>query len=257
MKEWKEIKKDALRIFDYSLDLSFKNRGKEYEGWWYPSFLFHNLFICIHEKYKRDDSKSMTSLQYRRLPIWRRLVYWSSIAGYAGLYEVVAWAMRFMVEDITQDIYLDQKLGNSLIGMKLGEWSNRRKERWGFADYIKEIDIPPFLKKKVKPLYGRLCQYVHPSREHIEMEVTSGRIYQEYVEREFDKSSKRHIQTCDIVISLVLCHFPQIVECLPRYTGIAENFIQDLRKRGFNCTARICEERSEYCTDSHSYLSEK
>lgn len=186
----------------------------------------------------------MTSLVYHRLPIWRRSIYWSTIAGYVGLYEVVSCVLRSMLEDITQAIYLDQQFGESKIDVKLNKLSNLRDEdRWGFSAFCKKINPPEFLNTKMRSLWKELCRYVHPSRELIEMEVRSRRIIQEYVQNEFARTFENHIQTCDIVMALVLWHFPKTLKCFMRQDGTVEDCMQDLREQNFICTARICSEQ--------------
>ncbi len=239
MTEWNKIMNNALIPIKNALNKSFKNHSNEYEEWQYSIFLFQNIFGCIHENYKENETESITSLVYHRIPIWQRSIYWSSIAAYAGVYEVVAWAMRSMLEDITQAIYLDEQLCEAIIDVKLKKLSELRDNHWGFGKFRKNIKLPHFLNAKMIALYKYLNEYVHPSRELIEKEVRTRRILVEYVPQEFIVSSKMHIQTCDVVMALVIYRFPKIVHCYPRHNVTHEDYIRDLRERGFICTARI------------------
>jgi len=244
IEESERTKKIALLPFEYTLNQSFKNQSDEHARWQFPSFLFGNLFRCIGEKYKQDENSSIDSLVYMRLPVWQRSVHWIILSGYAGLYEAVARELRFMIEDITQAIYIDQRLGRTNLGGKVGAVSVLRDVETRFRVISKKINVPDFLKKEMRSLYKALCDYVHPSRELLEMEVRTLRLIHEYVPSEFDRSSKMHIQTCDVLVALVLFCFPKVSECFLKREEALQIQIQYLKEQGFIHTAQICDELS-------------
>lgn len=162
--------------------------------------------------------------------------------------------MRSMLEDITQAIYLNKQMGESNTSTKLQKLSKLKEQYWGFHNFRGKIDPPDFLTKRMISLNKELNQYVHPSTEPIMREVESLRIARDCLPKEFDESSRRHIETCDVVVALVFCRFSKALECFLTHDGAADDYIQDLRKRGFTCTSLICEEPPVWCANLDSSL---
>lgn len=110
-----------------------------------------------------------------------------------------------------------------------------------FQAILKKINIPKDLKEKMKTLYKALCEYAHPSKSLIVMELKTLRIMKGYVESEFDNSLNMHTQTCDVLIALILLQFPVAVECFKQYLGSYKKLTKLLTEHEFIHTRKTCD----------------
>jgi hypothetical protein len=240
--EWEVNKKGTLLMFERTLTDSFRTRVEDYRGWFLPNFLITTLFRCIWDNYKKQSGATEHSLVFRRLHGWQRTVHWSILAGYSGVYEAVARELRFMIEDITQAIYIDQIMGDSEIMAKVRALSILDDGHLGFQKLVKRISILDYLKNRLKELYNEMNKYVHPSFERIQQGLMELKIGFNYDLSKFEIAKKMHIETYDVIIALILSCFPDSVVCFLR-TGIGrtlEDQIGDLESDGFILTTRIC-----------------
>lgn len=192
------------------------------------------LFLKLEEREILGNSSDvLRSLVLKRLMEWHRTSLWSCMAAYHGAYESVARELRFVLEDSVQSLYADQQRPMDTIDEKM-KWLGKNRLRG--SKLIDDTNLPSVLNTKLKYIYNELCDYVHPSVELIRRDIENKRIYFEYQEDWFDKMFEFQTKSFDLILALVMFHFPKAIKHFLEYQNTDE-----LEKDGYKDTLAVVE----------------
>jgi hypothetical protein len=236
---WQDNKEAIMISYLQVWDKSFQSKFEEFGRWWHPTFLHVQLFRCIVESHEKAELSN--SLVYRRFLGWRRTLHWCILSAHSGVYEAIARELRFIIEDLAQALYIEQKLGDSEIISKVRTASILEDVRLRGTPLIEKIDMNNETRKEMKRLYFVLCDYVHPSADLVQQILTSDGYFVKFDDAQYHSLLDLYTQTCDLVISLVISRFPKSIERFLWLRSSREEVIEGLKEEGYSLTARACE----------------
>ncbi len=112
MNEEHELKSEQMDVFktirittEYAYRITCEKQYERYNEWQFPAFALYQLINFLSDKRKKTD------LVFYRIFDWIRIVHWNTLAGYSGAYDSIARELRFLIEDVVQSIYIEQKMG--------------------------------------------------------------------------------------------------------------------------------------------------
>jgi hypothetical protein len=208
--QWKQNKDLTHVHFIQVWDQTFENQVEEYNSWFYPTFLIHQMMMSVWDSYGREELTK--SLAFRRLLSYRRTLQWCIFSAYSGAYESIARNLRFILEDLAQAVHMDDLHKDSELTKKV---LFLQKFRLRGRNLIDRLAIESYLIGEMKDLYGKLCDYVHPSFELVKRGLVRNQMFFEYDEFQFKSLLQYYVKTCDIIFSMILIQFPHSIKRLP------------------------------------------
>ncbi len=242
LEDW-EIQRDGVFLsFKQIWDKSFKDKQDKHPQWLYPTFLHTQLTLSIGETY--DKKEYNNSLVFRRFLGWHRSLQWCILSAHAGVYEGIARELRFILEDLAQAMYIDQKLGNSDIVSKTRATSILEDLRLRGTRLIDKAEMDD-VKQEMKELYDVLCDYVHPSAELVQKILTDDQYIFTFDESQFQTALDLYSKVSDLILALTISRFPRSIERFILTTGFdnsLESTVASLKNEGYSHTAEVIEE---------------
>ncbi|MFW9844756.1 MAG: hypothetical protein ACFFEV_09285 [Candidatus Thorarchaeota archaeon] len=236
---WEINKETTFASFIQVWDQSFQSKVEEYQRWFFPTFVHHQVYRCIWDSHE-DKTSLQNSLLLHRFIGWRRSLQWCSFSAYSGAYEAIARELRFILEDLAQALYIDQQLGDSQILAKVKTVSVLEDTRLRGTGLIKKLDIDSDTKKQIKDLYDELCGFVHPSADLVTKGLTQLNYIFMFNERQFKFLMDIYVKTCDLVLSVVLAKYPEACERFQHFSK-SENEEEVAITELFPLTFSICD----------------
>lgn len=164
--------------------------------------LWHSLATAV------DEEDLQSQVTYHRFLELLRSLMWHMTAVFSGAYESAIRDLRFVFEDMCQAVYLDQSFGH--LEPEERYKKIRGEDRRRGRTLIRLLKLPEEIQKEFLNLYGKLCDYVHPSYKLLMELFEDFKIPFFYNEEWFLNAQSFHRRTCDAVFYLVLRAFPQI-----------------------------------------------
>ena len=169
----------------------------------------NNLTSLWHSLATSEDKEYLLSqVTYHRFLELLRSLRWHMTAVFSGAYESAIRDLRFVFEDMCQAVYLDQSFGH--LEPEERYKKIRGEDRRRGRTLIRLLKLPEEIQKEFLSLYGKLCDYVHPSYKLLMELFEDFKISFFYNEEWFLNAQSFHRRTCDAVLYLVLRAFPQI-----------------------------------------------
>jgi len=128
-------------------------------------------------------------------------------AVFSGAYDSAVRELRFILEDMCQAFYLDDSFAHLDVDdrYKKIQGAARRRGR----TLIRLLKLPEEIQKKFLSLYGKLCEYVHPSFSLLQESKIDPKVVFFYKKKWFLDTKTLHRQACDAVFYLMLRTFPE------------------------------------------------
>ena len=211
--------------------------------WWYPAVVFWRELeeIIINSHSKGGDAEVTqlleTSFFFERLFALQKASAWSLVSVLSGAYESSLRDLRFIIEDLVQAIYIDRIMVESKTEDKAKAIGFFDDERFPRSSLVKKCAFPNQFVKRIERLYSELSGFVHPSREITQVRDMEHIYDFSYSESFFKDATKLHRRAYDIVVTLILLHFPKTKELLK-----AES--EKLEYLGYDYTLRKLENSS-------------
>ena len=244
LEEWEMQRDRVFFSFKPIWKKSFEEKQDKFPQWNYPADLHTALTSSIDDSY--NDEEYMDSLVFRRFVGWWRSLQWCIVAAHSGMYEAIARELRFILEDLTQALYIDQKLGDSDIRSKTRATSILEDLRLRGTRLIDQV-VMEDAKAEMKSLYKVLSDYVHPSLELIQKIHTGDQYYYfTFDESQFQTSLDLYSKASDLILALMISRFPRSIERFILRTGSddsLESTMASLKKEGYSHTAKVIEEK--------------
>lgn len=191
----------------------------------------------------RPNVKRESDLVFARINDWIRISDWNCLAAFSGAYDSVARELRFLIEDVAQTVYIDQKMEEGEVQAKVqvhGELDRKRKRgRYAIEKATKAVSATWLEKKMYDELYRLLCGYVHPTKEYVEKGTRGENVLFQYSEEDFSASLELQTEVYDTVLALLVYV----------YGGKAADFCQEnlraLDSHGYENTVKACSELAQ------------
>ena len=234
-----EVWKHAYELIRLTSEYAYREAcEKQHEkagDWQFSTFILSQFKGFLDSQIKKEKGERRNNLVFHRLTEWMSLGHWCILAGYSGAYETVARELRFLIEDVVQSIYLEEKLGNAQIEAKVRAHSILDDFRRRGKEMIDRV-ISGQVKHVLNNLYGNLSGYVHPTAERIKEGLGGERWSWVHNETLFLKSLQLYTQVYDGILALLLTKYPDIIS--PMYSQYGEQ----LEQYGYEHTLKLCRE---------------
>ena len=213
---------------------SWDSHEKEIE-WWYAAVkLWRDLEIIIFQSHSDGGDAEITDLLelsffFERLFALQQSSAWSLVAVLSGAYESSLRDLRFIIEDMVQAKYIDQVMDESKTIDKVKSIGFLEDGQFRGSTLVKKCNLPKNLSKRIIKLYRDLSGFVHPSREISQERDMEHILDFAYSESYFNDATELHRRAYDIVVTLVLLHFPKVKKSLLSETELLERL-------GYNLT---------------------
>lgn len=203
-----------------------KEEEKRFYLWleWYSNFIDITTWLDNVIKEKREKS-----LFFYRLVELNKQLIWINKSVYSGAYYSAIRELRFIFESFIQAYYIDKEHPDSEMECKLE--IIKEIEKLVGSRLIDKIDIGN--KSKLKKLYSKLCQYIHPSYEGLRLPVKEGNIVEsilfKYNQELFDNCYLLTNEVIDVIILLLMLYRGKIIEKIQ-----IDNYMMEFLKKS-NC----------------------
>lgn len=239
---WDDIRFNVLFPFERVLIDTMDDQSISKSSWLSPSVWLGDLRECVSRSYPRNSLKEC--LTYWKLLEWQRTVLWIYLAAYSGAYESIGRELRFLVQDMSQAIVIDNEYRNlSLVG-KVEEVPERIHER----ELINKLKISDDIRNKLREKWKVLCGYVHPSKEIVRTAISEVKFIFTFIQNQFDESLELFSGTMDLVFAILLGHFPKAIEGFIELQSKFRPLLKyDLFHHQYYNALNVCE---AYCPES-------
>jgi hypothetical protein len=208
---WDDIRFQILFPFERVFIDTMDSESDSITIWLSPSVWLRYLRQCVYKTYPPNNLKDC--LTYRKLIEWERSVQWIYLAAYSGAYESIGRELRFLVEDMSLSINIDNEHKTSNLEGKVEMVPKRIKS----GNLFKGLKVSDEIRNKLKENYDELCGYVHPSKEIVRTAITKPKFIFTFIVSQFKELQTIFCETMDLMLTVLLSHFPKAIESYLEY----------------------------------------